>query len=153
MNNYGYISYPMFIEPTITWVSLGFSGYIWLVTKIVLKKSTWDATSPFMNPSVTPNATHIIELHPRPCLQTLKGWFLESAAWPLLTWHLMTFFFPVFTLIPFNSMTFFHFSNFSISKSSVSATKTNHLHIGNLLNSLEKASITMINNNGQKTKP
>ena len=30
--------YPMFTEPTITWVSSGFSGYIWLDTKIVLKK-------------------------------------------------------------------------------------------------------------------
>ena len=30
--------YPMFIEPTITWVPSGFSGYIWLDTKIVLKK-------------------------------------------------------------------------------------------------------------------
>ena len=29
----------MFIEPTITWVSSGFSGYRWLDTKIVLKKS------------------------------------------------------------------------------------------------------------------
>ena len=28
----------MFIEPTITWVHMGFSGYIWLDTKIVLKK-------------------------------------------------------------------------------------------------------------------
>ena len=27
----------MFIEPTITWVLSGFSGYIWLNTKIVLK--------------------------------------------------------------------------------------------------------------------
>ena len=30
--------YPMFIEPTITWVLLGLSGYLWLDTKIVLKK-------------------------------------------------------------------------------------------------------------------
>ena len=30
--------YPMFIEPTITWVPSGFCGYIWLDTKIVLKK-------------------------------------------------------------------------------------------------------------------
>ena len=31
--------YPMFIEPTITWVPSGFSVYIkWLETKIVLKK-------------------------------------------------------------------------------------------------------------------
>ena len=28
----------MFIEPTITWVPSGFSGYIWLDTKIVLNK-------------------------------------------------------------------------------------------------------------------
>ena len=27
--------YPMFIEPTITWVPLGFSWYIWLDTKIL----------------------------------------------------------------------------------------------------------------------
>ena len=31
-------SYPMFIEPTITWVPSGFSGYIWLDTKILLTK-------------------------------------------------------------------------------------------------------------------
>ena len=30
--------YPMFIEPTITWVPSGFSGYIWLDTKIVFEK-------------------------------------------------------------------------------------------------------------------
>ena len=29
----------MFIEPMITWVPLGFSGYIWLDTKIVFKKN------------------------------------------------------------------------------------------------------------------
>ena len=33
----GYISDPMLIGPTITWVLSGFSGYIWLDTKIVLK--------------------------------------------------------------------------------------------------------------------
>ena len=38
-DSFGYI-YPMFIEPTITWVPSGFSGYIWLDTKIVLKKKT-----------------------------------------------------------------------------------------------------------------
>ena len=31
-------TYPMFIEPTITWVFSGISGYMWLDTKIVLKK-------------------------------------------------------------------------------------------------------------------
>ena len=30
----------MFIEPTITWVPSGFSGYIWLDTKIVFKKES-----------------------------------------------------------------------------------------------------------------
>ena len=39
----GYISYPMFIEPTITWVPSGFSGYIWLGTRIVLKKRSWNS--------------------------------------------------------------------------------------------------------------
>ena len=35
----GYIIiYPMFIEPTITWVPPGFSGYIWLDKKMVFKK-------------------------------------------------------------------------------------------------------------------
>ena len=29
--------YPMFIEPSITWVPSGFSGYIWLDTKLCLK--------------------------------------------------------------------------------------------------------------------
>ena len=33
--------YPMFIEPTITWVSSGFSGYLWLDTKIVSKKKKY----------------------------------------------------------------------------------------------------------------
>ena len=35
----GYISYPMFIEPKITRVPSGFSGYIWLDTKIVFPQS------------------------------------------------------------------------------------------------------------------
>ena len=35
----GYISYPLFIEPTITGVPSGFNGYIWVDTKIVFKKN------------------------------------------------------------------------------------------------------------------
>ena len=35
----GYVSYPIFIEPTNTWVPLGFSGYIWLDTKNCVNKS------------------------------------------------------------------------------------------------------------------
>ena len=42
----GYI-YPMFIEPTITWVPSGFSGYIWLDTKIVFKMSDFRQSSEF----------------------------------------------------------------------------------------------------------
>ena len=37
--------YPMFIEPTITWVPSGFTGDIWLDTKIVLKKMDMVHTS------------------------------------------------------------------------------------------------------------
>ena len=38
--------YPMFIERTITLVPSGFSGYLWLDTKIVLKKEAGaDASS------------------------------------------------------------------------------------------------------------
>ena len=33
--------YSMFIEPTITWVPSRFTGYIWLDTKIVLKKNNF----------------------------------------------------------------------------------------------------------------
>ena len=32
--------YPMFIEPMITWVPSGFSGYIWLITKNCVKKKS-----------------------------------------------------------------------------------------------------------------
>ena len=34
----GYISYPMFIDPMITRVPLGFSGYIWLDNKNCVDK-------------------------------------------------------------------------------------------------------------------
>ena len=35
-----YISYPMFLEPTITQVPSGFYGYAWLDTKILFKKNS-----------------------------------------------------------------------------------------------------------------
>ena len=44
----------MFIEPTITWVPSGFSGYIWLDTKIVLKKKKKTIYQVQKNPS-SPN--------------------------------------------------------------------------------------------------
>ena len=42
------ILYSMFIEPTITWVPSGFSGYIWLDTKIVLKAGRYEALQIFL---------------------------------------------------------------------------------------------------------
>ena len=45
LTSYGFASYPMFIEPTITWVPSGFSGYIWLDTKIVFKKKVMTCQS------------------------------------------------------------------------------------------------------------
>ena len=55
----GYISYPMFVEPQITWVSSVFSGYIniWLDTKIVFKKDN----SKFQTNSIS----FCLELFPR----------------------------------------------------------------------------------------
>ena len=38
----------MFIEPMITWVPSGFSGYIWLDTKIVLKKNFDELTNSYL---------------------------------------------------------------------------------------------------------
>ena len=61
--------YPMFIEPTITWIPSGFSGYIWLDTKIVLKKQTWglkneegvkNLSHPNPDKSSTENGQHFI---------------------------------------------------------------------------------------------
>ena len=55
--------YPMFIEPTITWVPPGLSGYIWLDTKIVLKNSCdffrYLRNTTYVSPqkSVTPKMT------------------------------------------------------------------------------------------------
>ena len=51
--------YPMFMEPTITWVPSGFSGYIWLDTKIVLKRCSYywgylsDIYPMFIEPTIT----------------------------------------------------------------------------------------------------
>ena len=49
--------YPMFTEPTITWVPSGFSGYIWLDTKIVLKKKNekkkYEQWDPMLNSVIT----------------------------------------------------------------------------------------------------
>ena len=53
----------MFIDPTITWVPSGFSGYIWLDTKIVFKKTRtlWETLNSILhcNPSDSSPAWHI----------------------------------------------------------------------------------------------
>ena len=102
--------------------------------------------------------THLMELSPTPCLHTPHGYFPDSSAWPIFTWHLITFVLPMFTLRPFNSIPLLHLRSFSISNSSVSATRTRSSaysnSMGNLsLNSLDKASNTMINSNGLRTEP
>ena len=50
----------MFTEPTITWVPLGFSGYIWLDTKIVLNNSSMIIQYIFLSQMVQ----HIVSLWP-----------------------------------------------------------------------------------------
>ena len=45
--SFGYISYPVFIEPMITRVPSGFSGYIWLDTKIVFKEKCHSSVQQF----------------------------------------------------------------------------------------------------------
>ena len=53
----------MFIEPTITWVPSGFSGYIWLDTKIVLKKKKKKKKLVGPNTAVFDIKKNIIPLH------------------------------------------------------------------------------------------
>ena len=48
----------MFIEPTITWVSSGFSGYIWLDTKTVLKLGQNRVNLSPNRMNLTPNNEH-----------------------------------------------------------------------------------------------
>ena len=63
----GYKSmFKLFIEPTITWIPSGFSGYIWLDTKIVLTKLYYinqviaNLYSAHMDPDVWPNPEKFI---------------------------------------------------------------------------------------------
>ena len=46
-------TYPMFIESKITWVPSWFSGYIWLDTKIGLKKNCSFLELDFVNSDLT----------------------------------------------------------------------------------------------------
>ena len=56
------ISYPMFIEPTWTWVPSEFFWYTWLDTKIVLKIFYYSGTSGTrsLNPDSTRNSSSVI---------------------------------------------------------------------------------------------
>ena len=51
----------MFIEPTITWVPSGFSGYIWLDTKIVSKKKKKIKSEPVLIASIEEAAEDVTE--------------------------------------------------------------------------------------------
>ena len=62
----GYI-YSMFIEPTITWVPSGFSGYIWLDKKNVLEKK--NLTTP--DPQLFHYALFHIPMGSNGCMRTL----------------------------------------------------------------------------------
>ena len=61
--------YPMFIEPTITWVPSVFSGYIWLDPRIVLKKKY------LVSKDFTKRPCHV-----SPTL--FHGWFGLAKVWP-----------------------------------------------------------------------
>ena len=63
----------MFIDPTITWVPSGFSGYIWLDTKIVFKKTT----HPLGNFQYSTATLPIHSLHDTPDKQSLANSFLQ----------------------------------------------------------------------------
>ena len=57
----------MFIEPTITWVPSGFSGYIWLNTKIVLKKDIVSLAAIFAA------LVEFLWLYPISCIVSLRA--------------------------------------------------------------------------------
>ena len=60
----------MFIEPTITWVPSGLSGYIWLDTKIVFKKKERGEKKKVRNTFIPVLQLHS---HTKPQNQTLKS--------------------------------------------------------------------------------
>ena len=77
----------MFIEPTITWVPSGFSGYIWLDTKIVLKIFYSDSKIPFMLFFIEPTITWVPSgFSGYICLDTkivLKKFSIRTRKYPL----------------------------------------------------------------------
>ena len=66
----------MFIEPTITWVPSGFSGYIWLDTKIVLKKKKKKKS----NTIFVRFSLHTVRFH---CWLQLRDFLLSSYSYSI----------------------------------------------------------------------
>ena len=64
----------MFIDPTITWVPSGFSGYIWLDTKFVFKKTSHTGKLWFQYSTAT---LPIHPLHDTPDKQSLANLFFQ----------------------------------------------------------------------------
>ena len=99
-----------------------------------------------------------MELLPTPFLQTPHGHFPTPK--PLLASLLLiiTLVFAAFTLNLLSSRPVFHFSNFPTNSSIASAIRTrssaySSSHGHPVLNSIDKASKTMINNKGLSTEP
>ena len=67
--------YPTFIDPTITWVPLGFSGYIWLDTKIVFLKKLAHFGKLWIQHSTATLPIH--PLHDTPDKHSLANLFLQ----------------------------------------------------------------------------
>src|SRR5664279_1202834 len=94
---------------------------------------------------------HTIELTPTPFRHTAHGHFPEFSICPDLILQCITFVLLIFTLSLFNSNPSFQHLSLSINSSSVSAIKHkssvySSSHGNPALNSLEGASMTMMNN-------
>src|SRR5664279_1489484 len=101
---------------------------------------------------------HWIEFVPTPLPQTPQGNFPDFSLRPAPSQHFITFVLPMLTLSPFPSIPAFHLLNFSINSSMLSANRTRSSAYCNSigkpsLNSLDRASSTMMNSNGLSTEP
>src|SRR5664279_2422076 len=101
---------------------------------------------------------HWIEFVPTPFPQTPQGNFPDLSLRPAPSQHFITFVLPKLTLSPFPSIPALHLSNFSINSSILSANRTRSSAYSNSigkpsLNSLDRASSTMMNSKGLSTEP
>ena len=80
--------YPMFIEPTITWVPSGFSGYIWLDT--ITKVSQWHNVDnrrgnwvQRMSDKGGINSLNFCQLHDALKISLYQNWPVKVLSWDL----------------------------------------------------------------------